>query len=103
MRLLIAFMMGLTAGVAFAGEIAPRADAPDVVYIGEGWPAGLTNGCFDRGECQLPEVTEAAKRTPQVGRSVVGKGFSGGCSGALQAGGDVAAAYATVARCLNGG
>ena len=65
MRPLIAFMMGLTAGVAFAGEIAPRADAPDVVYIGEGWPADLTNGCFDRGECQLPEVTEAAKRTPR--------------------------------------
>ena len=102
MRLLVTFMISSMAGAAYAGAITPRSDAPDVVYIGEGWPADLTNGCFDRGECKLPETT-AGTRTPPAGRSVFGIGVGSGCSGALQAGGDVSAAFASVARCLNGG
>jgi hypothetical protein len=107
MRLLVALMVSLMAGAASADGVAPRSDVPDVVYIGEGWPANLTNGCFDRGECQLPEIAKAAKPANPVGRTITGRGFldsaGSGCSGALHAGGDIAAAYATVARCLNGG
>lgn len=107
MRLLVTLVVSLMAGAASADGIAPRSDAPDVLYIGGGWPANLTDGCFDRGECQLPEIAKAVRPAP-VGRTITGRGFPGGgagsgCSGALQPGGDIAAAYATVARCLNGG
>src|ERR1700736_2436796 len=55
-KLLLAVSLVLGAGVAWGRGVVPAADQPDVVYIGDGWPASLTNGCLDRHECELPKI-----------------------------------------------
>ncbi len=106
MRLLVAVTMGLMAGAASAGGVVPQAGQPDVLYIGNGWPSNLSNGCFDRGECQLPELPKTTRHYPvgmpgNVGIPGMGAGY--GCSGAVQGVGDISRMYDIVSRCINGG
>jgi hypothetical protein len=44
---------------ALAIDIQPSVRFPSNSYIGEGWPSNLTDGCYDRGTCRLPEMGEA--------------------------------------------
>ena len=106
MRLLVfALTMSLVTGAAWADGIAPQADQPDVVYIGDGWPANLTNGCVDRGECKLPEFPKAVRHDYPVAIPSKGGGFGGGadCAGAVHGVGDIRQMYDNVSRCLGGG
>ena len=106
MRLLVAVTMSLIAGAASAGGVVPQAGEPDVLYIGNGWPSNLSNGCFDRGECQLPESLKTTKHNPagNVGvRGIPSMGAGYGCSGAVQGVGDISRMYDIVSRCINGG
>jgi hypothetical protein len=51
-------LIGLIAAQpALATEIQPSARFPSDSYIGEGWPASLTDGCIDRGTCRLPGLS----------------------------------------------
>jgi len=94
--------MSLLTGAAWADGIAPQANQPDVVYIGEGWPADLTNGCVDLSECKLPELPKAVRH--DYPRAMPGGGFGGfGCAGAVQGVGGIRQMYDIVSRCINGG
>jgi hypothetical protein len=105
MRLLVvALTMSLLTGAAWSGGIAPQADQPDVVYIGDGWPANLTNGCVDRGECKLPEFPKVVR--PSYPSAMPGsRGFGSGtdCTGAVQGVGSIRQMYDIVTRCISGG
>ncbi len=104
MRLLLALAATLVAGAACAADgVAPEADKPDVVYIGEGWAPSLTNGCLDRGECKLPEFPKAERRDGPI--ALPGKAFNFGgrdCTGSLQGVAGIAALYDAVSRCIGG-
>jgi len=102
-RLLLALTMSLMASMASAAGVVPEAAAPDVVYIGDGWPASLTNGCADRGECQLPDLPKTVRHAYPA--ALPGKsGFGGGrdCTGAAQGVGDIRTMFDAVSRCIGG-
>ena len=107
MRLFIALTMSLTAGAALAGGVMPQTDQPDILYIGDGWPPNLTNGCLDRGECRLPELPKTVRHAYPVGMprngGIPGMGAGSGCSGAVQGVGDIRQMYDIVSRCISGG
>jgi hypothetical protein len=103
MRLLLTLAASLLAGVASAADaIAPEADKPDVVYIGEGWAPNLKDGCLDRGECKLPAFPKAERRDGAV--AIPGKAFNFGrdCTGSLQGVADIGRMYDLVSRCIGG-
>ena len=102
MRLLIAVTLAMLAGTASADEvITPEAGKPDVVYVGKGWPTNLKDGCVDRGECQLPVLSQARRSLPSATRSGGSVLNRGNCSGAVQGVRDIASMYQLVTGCIN--
>jgi hypothetical protein len=60
MRTALALTLTLLATTAWAFDseqsivAIPQQAFPDVIVIGKGWPANMTNGCLDRHECEAP-------------------------------------------------
>ena len=58
----LSLLLGFLATTAWASEadrmivVVPQAEYPDIVVIGNGWPADMTDGCLDRHECAPPKA-----------------------------------------------
>ncbi len=56
----IALLLGFLGTGAWAAEpdrmiiAVPQTEYPDILVIGNGWPANMTDGCLDRHECKPP-------------------------------------------------
>jgi hypothetical protein len=103
-KLLVAVSLVLGASLAWGRGVVPAAGQPDVVYIGDGWPASLTNGCLDRHECDLPKIRagESDKRAAvSVGPSPPDKAAWSRCMAKAELEKDPARSLDILAKCSN--
>ena len=73
MRTALALTLSFLATTAWAFDAdqsivaIPQAAFPDVIVIGKGWPANMTNGCLDRDECDAPRAGAKLAVQPVLG------------------------------------
>jgi hypothetical protein len=73
MRAALALTFTLLATTAWAVDAdqsivaIPQEAFPDVIVIGKGWPANMTNGCLDRHECEAPQAGAKLAVQPVLG------------------------------------
>ena len=56
LTLFVASTAAATADDALQFQAVPQAAFPDVVVIGDGWPADMTDGYLDRHECDATKA-----------------------------------------------